>query len=107
MNSKESVEQIIEYLGGAQNIVTVTNCMTRLRVVTKDEAPVNEAGLKEMTDVLGLVHDREHSYEIVVGPGRSRKYADIIIPQGKTNTVAIDLLCTKINSIISEKMLQS
>lgn len=82
MNSKESVEQIIEYLGGAQNIVTVTNCMTRLRVVTKDEAPVNEAGLKEMTDVLGLVHDREHSYEIVVGPGRSRKYADICHSMG-------------------------
>lgn len=37
----------------------------------------------------------------------TKQYADIIIPQGKTNTVAIDLLCTKINSIINEKMLQS
>ena len=77
MNAKETVEQIVEYLGGVQNIVTVTNCMTRLRVVTREEAPVNEAGLREMADVLGLVHDRERSYEVVVGPGRSRKYADL------------------------------
>lgn len=77
MNTKETVEKIIECLGGVRNIVTVTNCMTRLRVVTKEETPVNEAGLKEMTDVLGLVHDRKCSYEIVVGPGKSRKFADI------------------------------
>ena len=82
MSAKESVEKIIEYLGGTQNIVTVTNCMTRLRVVTKDEAPVNETGLKEMTDVLGLVHDRSCSYEVVVGPGKSRKYADICHDMG-------------------------
>ncbi|MBR4461021.1 MAG: uridine kinase [Erysipelotrichaceae bacterium] len=35
----------------------------------------------------------------------TKQYADVIIPQGKTNTVAIDLLKTKINSIIQEKML--
>ena len=33
----------------------------------------------------------------------TKQYADVIIPQGKTNTVAIDLLKTKINSIIKEK----
>ena len=82
MNAREIVEKIIEYFGGAQNIVSVTNCMTRLRVVTKKEAPVNEEGLKEMTDVLGLVHDREDSYEVVVGPGKSRKYADICHDMG-------------------------
>ncbi|MTH43684.1 uridine kinase, partial [Turicibacter sanguinis] len=30
----------------------------------------------------------------------TKKYADIIVPDGKTNTVAIDLLITKINSIL-------
>lgn len=35
----------------------------------------------------------------------TKQYADVIIPQGKSNSVAIDLLKTKINSIISEKML--
>lgn len=35
----------------------------------------------------------------------TKQYADVIIPQGKSNSVAIDLLRTKINSIIDEKML--
>ena len=35
----------------------------------------------------------------------TKQYADVIIPQGGSNTVAIDLLKTKINSIIDEKML--
>ena len=35
----------------------------------------------------------------------TKKYADVIIPNGKENTVAIDLLITKINSVLDEKML--
>ena len=35
----------------------------------------------------------------------TKQYADIIIPQRKENKVAIDLLKTKINSILNEKML--
>jgi len=31
----------------------------------------------------------------------SKKYADIIVPEGKTNTVALDLLMTKINSTLN------
>ncbi|CAM3666933.1 uridine kinase [Erysipelothrix urinaevulpis] len=34
----------------------------------------------------------------------SKRYADIIIPEGAHNTVAIDLLTTKISSIISASM---
>lgn len=72
----KNTEKLAEYLGGAGNIVTVTNCMTRLRVTVRDEALVNEEKLRSAEDVMGLVHDRELSYEIVVGPGKSRKYAD-------------------------------
>lgn len=82
MSAKDSVSKIIEYLGGEKNIISVTNCMTRLRIVTREESSVNEAGLKELVDVLGLVHDRACSYEIVVGPGKSRKYADICHDMG-------------------------
>ena len=35
----------------------------------------------------------------------SKRYADIIIPEGGKNTVAIDLLTTKISSIIHHSML--
>ena len=35
----------------------------------------------------------------------SKKYAHVIIPEGGSNTVAIDLLLTKIHSILRDKML--
>ena len=35
----------------------------------------------------------------------TKKYADVIIPEGKTNEVGIDLIRTKINSVLNEKML--
>ena len=73
---REKAEQLIKYLGGAANITTVTNCMTRVRVTVLDESLVSEQQLKGMEDVMGIVHDRDFSYEIVVGPGKSRKYAD-------------------------------
>jgi len=34
----------------------------------------------------------------------TKKYADIIVPEGKNNTVALDLLMTKINSILMEEI---
>lgn len=35
----------------------------------------------------------------------TKKYADVIIPEGRSNTVGIDLIKTKISSILNEKML--
>ena len=73
---KKNTELLIECLGGTGNIAAVTNCMTRLRTTVRDEALVDEERLRALEDVLGLVHDRPRAYEIVVGPGKSRKYAD-------------------------------
>lgn len=42
-------------------------------------------------------------HEIFVEP--SKRFADVIIPEGGKNDVAVDLLNTKINSIINENML--
>lgn len=85
MDNRQIVEKIISCLGGSRNIVSVTNCMTRLRIVVRKEEPVDDAALKQTDKVLGLVHDRELSYEIVVGPGNSRQFAELcheMIPAG-------------------------
>ena len=72
---RAKTDLLIRGLGGGGNIISVANCMTRLRVSVKDEALVDEAALRSGADVLGLVHDRPGYYEIVVGPGKSSKYA--------------------------------
>lgn len=82
MDKKQIVDRIAACLGGRDNIVSVTNCMTRLRVVVKADDPVRGAELESIEAVLGVVHDRARSYEVVVGPGNSRTYADICHEMG-------------------------
>lgn len=81
-DNQETVNILIQALGGADNIASVTNCMTRLRVTVRNEAHVNEEALRSPDDVMELVHDRACYYEIVVGPGKSRKYADEFRAEG-------------------------
>lgn len=70
------IKEIIDNLGGKENIKNVSNCMTRLRILTINDQLINEEKIKNIDTVLGVVHDRENNIEIVVGPGRSVKYAD-------------------------------
>ena len=73
---REKIDILTKCLGGSENILSLSNCMTRLRVVVNDESLVDENTIRSIDDVMGIVHDREGAYEIVVGPGKSRKYAD-------------------------------
>ncbi len=56
-----------------------------------------ESVVEQYTTTVRLMHEQ------FIEP--SKKYADIIIPQGGKNEVAVDLLTTKISSIIKENML--
>ena len=48
---------VISALGGKENIVAVTHCMTRLRFVLKDETLTDAARLKSISGVLGVVRN--------------------------------------------------
>ena len=65
---QESLEaRIIAALGGADNIVTVTCCATRLRVTVKDEAlVVSDDVWKDELEALGIVHVK-NSLQIIYG----------------------------------------
>ncbi|WP_231260580.1 PTS transporter subunit EIIB, partial [Salmonella enterica] len=49
-------QQIVDAIGGVNNIGAVTHCMTRLRFVLNDMTVVDLAKLKAITGVLGVVH---------------------------------------------------
>ena len=76
MTIEQMVDKILENLGSKSNIITATNCMTRLRINVKDDSLVKEAALKDLEGVMGIVHDRANFWEVVVGPGKCRKCAD-------------------------------
>ncbi len=72
----QQVSAIVSALGGLGNIASAANCMTRLRITVVDEALVDEIAIKQNTAVLGVVHDQHAYYEIVVGPGKAKTYAN-------------------------------
>ncbi|MBD1381112.1 PTS transporter subunit EIIC [Metabacillus arenae] len=72
--NKVLANEILEQLGGAQNIESYTHCMTRLRVTPKDETMVNKEDLKKIDGVLGLVE--EETLQIILGPGKVNKVTE-------------------------------
>lgn len=58
---------ILVALGGAQNIVSLDNCITRLRLSVKDMTLVDDAVLKA-NRAIGVVHLNDHNLQVVIGP---------------------------------------
>ena len=82
MTNEQLVQHIFAGLGGQTNIVCVTNCMTRLRIQVREDNKIQEDALCRVEGVLGVVHDRTGYLEVVVGPGKSRKCADLCAARG-------------------------
>ena len=86
MTNEELVTAVLEKVGQRDNVIFITNCMTRLRINVKDDAAIDEAGLKAIEGVMGVVHDRPSYVEVVVGPGKVRKCADVCAEMGIPTT---------------------
>ena len=82
MTNEELVKVILKEVGGRNNVLAVTNCMTRLRIDVKKDSLINEDALKKIEGVMGIVHDKEGYVEVVVGPGKCRKCSDICASMG-------------------------
>lgn len=59
--------QLLQHLGGADNVAGVEQCMTRMRVTPRDRDRIDEAAVKATDGVLGVVDDE--TYQVVLGPG--------------------------------------
>ncbi|CCN73355.1 N-acetylglucosamine-specific PTS transporter subunit IIBC [Vibrio nigripulchritudo] len=64
----------IEELGGKENLVTIDNCITRLRLEVKDTANINDEALKAL-GAAGVVKLGKTSIQVIVGVGKVDKVA--------------------------------
>ena len=66
-DNKTLGKKIIEAAGGAENIKSITNCATRLRMYIKDASKYDEESIKKIDGVMGtsIVGDQ---YQVIVGP---------------------------------------
>ena len=62
-----NVPAILSALGGAENIVSLDNCITRLRLSVSDMSRVDDATLKA-NRAIGVVHLNDHNLQVVIGP---------------------------------------
>ena len=59
--------QFVAALGGMDNLDLIDACTTRLRLVVKDQARVDETSLKQL-GALGLIRPSSHDLQVIVGP---------------------------------------
>ncbi|MGL4521010.1 MAG: PTS transporter subunit EIIC [Bacilli bacterium] len=87
---RQMASEILEALGGPENIGTFTHCMTRLRVNVRDLDKINETALKDIKGVLGIVNDE--TYQIVLGPGVVNNVTEQLraIMSGQENTTPVE-----------------
>ena len=72
MTNEELAAQIYKLAGGAENILNVTNCMTRVRLQLAKKISAEE--IKKLEGVLGTNEDG-NEFQIIVGPGKSTNVA--------------------------------
>lgn len=65
-SSDDASATIVEGLGGEDNIVSVSNCYTRLRLVVKDANKVNDEILMNKTDAKGVMK-KGNNVQVVYG----------------------------------------
>ena len=53
MNFPQIAQQVIDKLGGKENIATAAHCATRLRIVLNDETKVDKEGIDNIEGVKG------------------------------------------------------
>lgn len=58
--------KILEGVGGKENITSIDNCVTRLRLEIKDQAKVNEKVIKS-AGVSGVIRPGKNSLQVIVG----------------------------------------
>jgi sucrose PTS system EIIBCA or EIIBC component len=76
MTREELIAQkLLQHLGGRANVHEIEVCMTRLRVDPRDLGKINQAAIKKVEGVKGVIQTGGQ-VQIILGPGLAQKVAD-------------------------------
>ena len=67
-NYNQISKEILEHIGGKENIVSAAHCATRLRLVLKDDKKINLKAIEEMPAVKGNFNT-SGQFQIILGSG--------------------------------------
>ena len=80
MNFPKIAEQVIEKLGGKNNIATAAHCATRLRILLNDESKVDKEGIEAIEGVKGQF-SVAGQYQVIFGSGTVNKVHEQLTKQ--------------------------
>ena len=87
-DNKKIAEQVLEAVGGPDNITSATHCITRLRLNLKDRSIPNDDEIAKISGVLGAQWVGEQ-YQVIIGQNVPKVY-DEVIKLGVTGEGAVD-----------------
>ena len=82
-------EQIVQLVGGKDNITQVLHCATRLRFNLRDKSLADQDALKQVKGVLGVV-DANAQLQVVIGPDVDHAYDAVLALTGLAGGDAVD-----------------
>lgn len=72
--NKQLAVEILQELGGAENVAHATHCITRLRVNLKDDAKADLEALKKLDGAMGA-QIKDGQWQVIIGP----KVSDVFL----------------------------
>lgn len=80
MKEQIVAKEILENIGGKENIKSVEHCATRLRLILNDKGKINEKAIENIDGVKGQFFSAAQ-YQIILGTGFVNKVYDVIVGQ--------------------------
>lgn len=77
MKYQETVQGILDNIGGSANIESVTHCFTRLRFVLKDVSKADADKIKAIKGVVSVVN-KGGQFQVVIGPHVNEVYDELL-----------------------------
>lgn len=85
---KKLAEMVLEKVGGKENVQSLTNCVTRLRFVLRDESKADDEKVKAIEGVKGLVK-QGGQYQVIIGTDVEKAAIEVKELLGKISTSEI------------------
>lgn len=77
MDYAKVASKVLEAVGGKDNVQSVIHCMTRLRFNLKDESKADEAKVKKIKGVVGVVN-KGGQFQVVIGNDVPNVYKEVV-----------------------------
>ena len=89
VDNKQIATDVLELVGGAENVAVATNCMTRLRLTLKDNSKADVEKIKKVKGVLGCQFAGSQ-LQVIIGQNVPKVYDEVCAMGGFAKSAAID-----------------